>query len=161
MRGINNMAINWLMAILAVSSPATKMLGRYTQGLAESYAAEYNEALLRHKATYSKRAARVAEKDLRDQVAGVIGAARAQAGASGFAMESESTQSAIDAIVRSGELDAAMIIHRGDIGAWEAEAEETLVRQRKKAGEAATKLDVFARIPLESAQTAVSWFAAK
>ena len=156
MRGVNNMAIGWL-AAFTMGSTGSQMFGRYMQGLAESNAARYNEAMLRHKATYSKQASRVAEKDLRDQVAGVVGAARAQAGASGFAMESESTQSAIDAIVRSGELDAAMILHMGDIGAWEAESERLLVGQRRKAGEVATKLDV-ARIGSESVQ---KWFAGK
>jgi hypothetical protein len=113
----------WQTMALLAASTALKIGGSMFGGLGAEYAADYNRQLAKHKGRYAKKVARVEEKDLREMLAKAVGAATAASGASGFATESGSSQDAIDAIVRSGELDAAMIRHMGDIGAWEAKTE--------------------------------------
>lgn len=94
--------------------------GKIMAGQSQKSSLDWQAKMSSYQADYIKQTARVEEKDLREEVSRVTGKAKAIAGASGFAMDSPSTQDAIDDIVRSGELDAAMIRHRGDIGAWEA-----------------------------------------
>jgi len=123
----------WQAVALMASSTALKAGGSILGGLSAKYAADYNAKVARLRGQYSQQAAHVEELDLREAVARVLGTARAAAGASGFATESGSTQDALDAIVRSGELDAAMILHKGDIGSWESQLEATQESNRGRA----------------------------
>jgi hypothetical protein len=105
----------------------------------EAWAADYNAAAAEYRGKYTKQAAKIAEKDLRESVRRTVGTATAAAGASGFTTGSGSNQDAIDAIVRSGELDAAMIRFAGDIGSWETTNEATLNREKARQYRAAAK----------------------
>lgn len=84
-------------------------------------ASEWDEALIEYQGQFSRRMAEINEKRLMKEVDLTVGTAIANAGASGFTIDSESTQQAIDDIVNSGALDAALIRLRGDIGQWEAD----------------------------------------
>jgi hypothetical protein len=116
-----------MVAPLAVLGVATgvKILGSILSGEAEAAEAEWNAAQARYAAAYAKQKASIEERRVRKGVKRTVGTARTAAAASGFALESESTQLAIDDIERSGEIDAALIRHQGDIGEWKGLADAT------------------------------------
>jgi len=120
------------LTLLAVAT-AAKAVGSLIGGEASANQAEWNEAQAKYNAAYAKQKAAIDERRLRKGVARTIGTARTAAAASGFALESESTQLAIDDIERSGEIDAALIRHQGDIGEWKGLAEATAFESQAEA----------------------------
>lgn len=102
--------------------------GDVSEFLQEKGANSWNKSLLRYEGHLSKKMAEIDERRLNNETNQTVGAAVANAGASGFAVDSVSTQQAIDDIIRSGELDAALIRIRGDIGKWEADMETDRIK---------------------------------
>jgi len=98
------------------------------EGEMNARAAEWNATMSELEGEQIKKAATTKEAMLREDVRRTVGTGRAAAGASGFAMESVSTQKALEDIVRSGELDAAMIRYQGDIGQWEKQTQARFER---------------------------------
>lgn len=99
----------------------SSLLGNVVDTYSSYSASKGNQALTDAEGQSSQYMAQLSERRLRNQVRQNIGTAVVNAGASGFTLDSESTQQAIDAIVRSGEMDAAIIRLRGDIGKWQAD----------------------------------------
>lgn len=96
------------------------ILGQVSSALESSSSAAFNRILARQDAYISEQEAEIDEKLYREKLRAAVGSMIATAGASGFSLESPSTQQAIDALVRSGEMDAAIIRIRGDIGSARA-----------------------------------------
>ena len=68
-----------------------------------------------YQAEYTEKAAEVEVQDFMEVVNQAVGTATAVTGASGFDASSESSQDAVDAIVRRGEIDSAYIKMKGTI----------------------------------------------
>lgn len=121
--------VSWLV----IGATTLSVAGSLIEGESAAQSSEWNAAMEEYQGEYAKQKASIDESILREDVSRTVGKARAVAGASGFALESMSTQEAIDDIVRTGELDAAMIRHQGDIGQWKAKESAEQLREQADA----------------------------
>lgn len=90
----------------------------YLEGQQTQKDMENQAQSLEYQAQYAQQLADVETQDFMEVVNQVVGQAQAATGASGFDASSESAQSAVDAIVRRGEIDAEYIQFKGDVEAW-------------------------------------------
>jgi len=120
-------------SMLVIGSTALGVAGSIQSGEAAAGQAEWNAAMSRYDATYQQQKSAIEEARVRRGTKRTVGEARVAAGASGFALESESTQQAIDEIEKSGEIDAALIRHQGDIGEWKGLAEAAAFESQAEA----------------------------
>lgn len=107
-------------SIIAAGGELMKLIG-------ESSAADINSSIANYESEFAKRMAEIDVARVKDDANQKAGAAIANAGASEFAVDSPATQTAIDDIVRSGNLDAALIRMMGDIAEWRSETEQIAI----------------------------------
>ncbi len=129
-----------MMAMMA-GSTIMGISGDIFEGEADAQQAEWNAAMSEYEGKYAQQKAAVEEGMLRQDVERTVGTATAAAGASGFATGSISSQAAIDEIVKSGEIDAALIRHEGDIGKWRGKVSSDMYNIKADASRTAGKFN--------------------
>ena len=116
-------------AALAIGGALLKAKGQREEAAVQRQAAEYNAALDDIDAELAVKSAKFQEKLVMEDVEGDIGAARAVAGAQGFATESITNQQVFADIRRSGALDISVIRTQGSISQFRSESSAAIQRE--------------------------------
>lgn len=98
--------------------PGLSGVASYTEGLQQKKDLENQAQSLEYQADYIEQSTEIEVQDFMEVVNQAIGEATVATGAQGFDAASESSQSAIDAVVRRGEIDASYIELKGETEAW-------------------------------------------
>ena len=101
-------------------STATSVLTTLEQGKLNKATFEHNAKMAEFDAAYSKFVAETNENRLNEDAARLIGQTRAEAGASGFAVDGGSNDQVIADINRNVAIDAAAIRTQGAISAFKS-----------------------------------------
>lgn len=123
------MAVNSFWTNYAKKGGLLSAAGEISGALEKSGAAAWNKSVVKYEGYLSETMARLDEKRLRNEVQQTVGTAVANAGASGFTIDS--SKQAIDDIIRSGAMDEALIRIRGDIGKWKEETELEQIKSKQ------------------------------
>jgi hypothetical protein len=122
----------WTKFLSSNTSNIISALGNISHYYETAGALDYNRIAAKQDAWMSTVSARQQEGLIYENVAKLVGNAMANSGASGFDVSSESTQAAIDSIVKAGAADAAIIRAKGDIGAIRSKAEADMYKSQKR-----------------------------
>lgn len=112
-------------ALLAVSSIAT-VGGQLLQGYWAKQSYDYNAAVARQEAKYSKQKASIEEQQFRRQLAQQISRQRVLQAAGGTT--GGSNIDALERTIREGEYDAQLIRYGGSIDAWRAKTASNIYK---------------------------------
>ncbi len=145
--------MGWISSAMGAGSSVPGGISKYIAGKAEKQEAEYNEDMARYEASYVKSKSRIDEGIYREDLSRRLGTAQAVAGASGFGQEGTNAD-LIDQIRKSGEIDAAMIRHGGDVQAWQLESEADQIHTQAEVGETLNKIGMASTFMMMGSQTA-------
>ena len=101
--------------------------GELLKLISKTGAADVNSAIASYEGEFSQRMSEIEARRVENDKRQKVGTAIANAGASGFTLDSPATVAAINDIVASGNLDAALIRMRGDIAEWRSVTEQIMI----------------------------------